>query len=309
MSDRYPERAIHAFDETGVELWRKPTGGNYGPLAPKVAADGTVLMGTGDGFVHALDPHTGNELWNVSAEHLSSDITVYQDGRASYCADNQIVCVDLNTHKVTSNTPLPSDQEFESDPVLGPDGTVYGGGKDGYVHALESGTGIEKWRAQTDGMLRNSPAVATDGTIYAGCIGGSLHAIHPDDGSEKWKFSTGSSILPSPVVGPDGTVFVANSDGMVYAVDPASGRAKWGTRVDDEIRVEPRPADKGLLYVVADNNTVSCLDQATGQSKMHYQAPSYIHNPPACDGQGNFYYGCNNGRLYAVHASALEAQA
>jgi outer membrane protein assembly factor BamB len=306
VSDSYPEKALHAFDaESGVELWRKPMGGERGPFSPDLAPDGSLLVGASDGFLRSLDPTTGNELWNLPTDGFSSGITVYKDGRASFRSGGELICVDLKTHKIASKTPLPRDQEFESDPVLGPDGTVYGGGHDGNVYALESGTGREKWKARTDDMLRNSPTVGPDGTVYAGCIGKAVHAIDPANGSEKWKFPTGHWILPSPVVGPDGTVFAGNSDNLVYAIDPVTGKEKWEFYMGAEIRVAPTPADNGLLYVVTDRNKVICLDQTTGIKMMQYDADSYIHCPPAADGKGNFYFGCNNGRLYAMNVPSI----
>jgi outer membrane protein assembly factor BamB len=305
VSDRYPDKALHGFDPaTGTEMWQRKIG-NDGPHAPLLAPDGSLILGASDGQFRSIDPATGKDLWTLPTNGFHSGITIYEDGRASFLSNGELVCVDLKTHKVASKTPINVSTSFEAEPVLGPDGTVYGGGHDGYVYALESGTGREKWKAKTDGMLRNSPIVGPDGTVYAGCIGKAIHAINPADGSEKWKFPTDHWILPSPVVGPDGTVYAGNSDNFVYAIDPTSGQKKWEFYMGAEVRVAPTPADNGLLYVVTDRNKVLCLDQQSGLKMMEYQADSYIHCPPAADGRGNFYFGCNNGRLYAMNVPSI----
>ncbi|MDQ7822221.1 MAG: PQQ-binding-like beta-propeller repeat protein [Candidatus Eremiobacteraeota bacterium] len=307
VSDRYPDKALHAFDaKTGSELWQKKMGSD-GPPPAVLAPDGSLLLVEDDGCLHALDPATGDDKWKLPIGSSAASITVYEDGRASMRGDGGLIAIDLKNRKITARTPIT--QNFESDPVLGKDGTVYGGGHDGCVYALESGTGKEKWKYKTGDMLRNSPAVGPDGTVYAGCIDKTLHAIDPSTGEGKWEFPTGHWILPTPVVGPDGTVYVGNNDNLLYAVDPVSGQHKWEFYIGGELRVEPVPAENGLLYVVTDRNMVLCLDQQTGVKQMQYHADSYIHCPPACDGEGNFYFGCNNGKLYAMNVPALTMKA
>jgi outer membrane protein assembly factor BamB len=307
VSDSYPDKALHAFDpKTGTEMWKKQIGGGQ-CQAPVLAPDGSLLVVAGDGAIHALDPADGGEKWKIPFGSSGGSLTVYDDGRASLVSDGNALSIDLKSRKITARTPL--SHGFEAPPVIARDGTVYGGGHDGSVYALESGTGKEKWKCETGGMLRNSPTIGPDGTVYAGCIGGTLHAIDPTNGQSKWNFPTGSWMLPSPVIGQDGTVYVGNSDNMLYAVDPVSGKHKWEFYIGGELRVEPVPAENGLLYVVTDRNMVLCLDQESGLKLMQYHADSYVHCPPACDGNGNFFFGCNNGKLYAMNVPSIEQKA
>jgi len=307
VSDSYPDKALHAFEPgTGTEMWKKQIGGGE-CHAPVLASDGSLLVVAGDGAIHALDPADGGEKWKIPLGGEGGQLTVYDDNRASIMSGGNLLSIDLKSRKITARTPI--NQEFEAPPVLGRDGTVYGGGHDGSVYALEPGTGKEKWKCETGGMLRNSPTVGPDGTVYAGCIGKSLVAIDPANGRSKWSFPTSHWILPSPVLGQDGTVYVGNSDNMLYAVDPVSGKHKWEFCIGGELRVEPAPAENGLLYVVTDRNMVFCLDQESGLKLMQYHADSYVHCPPACDGNGNFFFGCNNGKLYAVNVPSIEQKA
>ncbi|GEM_PF-1723122 len=306
VSDSYPDKTLHAFDpQTGAELWKKKIG-TEGPSAPTLAPDGSLLVAADDKQLHALDSATGAEKWSLPVDPISSSITVYDDGRASLRSGSDLLTLDLKSHKIVSRTPLT--HEFESEPILGKDGIVYGGGKDGYVYALEPRTGNEKWKYRTGSMIRNSPAIGPDGTIYAASIDKTLHAIDPSTGAKKWTFPTTHWIMPSPVVGPDSTVYVGNNDNLLYAVDPVSGKHKWEFYIGGELRVEPVPAHNGLLYVVIDKNMILCLDQASGIKLTQYHADSYVACPPACDGNGNFYFGCNNGRLYAMNVPSITRQ-
>jgi len=300
VSERYPEKSLHAFDPvTGMELWKQKYGnGDNGPSAPSIAPDGSLLVAGDDGKLHNVDPATGKDNWSMTV-NIGSGITVYDDDRISFRSGGSMVCLDLKSRKIVSKTPLTGN--FESTPVVARDGTVYGGGHDGRLYALEGGTGREKWNYDTGGMLRNSPTIGPDGTVYAGCIGNSLHAVDPATGQKKWSVDTGGYILESPVIGQDGTVFFGNNDNYVYSIDPATGKENWKFYCGGEIRVAPTPADDGLLYVVTDRNVVLGLDQASGGKAFEYHADSYIHCPPACDGKGNFFFGCNNTKLYAMN--------
>jgi outer membrane protein assembly factor BamB len=303
VSERYPEKSLHAYDPvTGMEIWKQKYA-DEGPQAPALGSDGNLLIAGNDGKLHVGDPSTGKDVWSLPVGGLSSGVTAYDDGRASFSADGKLVCIDLKSRKVISSTPL--SHGFESPPVVGKDGTVYGGGHDGHVYALEPGTGNEKWKYKTGEMIRNSPTVGPDGTVYVASIDKTLHAIDPATGTGKWKFPTNHWIIESPSIGLDGTVYVGNSDNFVYAIDPSTGEKKWEFYVGAEVRVTPTPADDGILYVVTDRNLVIGLDQATGAKAFQYHADSYIHCQPACDGRGSFFFGCNNGKLYAMNVQAV----
>lgn len=307
-SERYPRKALHAYDPaTGTEMWKQNYGdgssNDPGPQGPILGTDGSLIVAAEDNEIHQVDPATGKDKWSIHMEGFQSGITAYDDGRISFRSAGKLICLDMASHKIISQTPL--NHDFESAPIVGKDGTVYGGGKDGYVYALEPNTGNEKWKYKTGDMIRNSPTVGPDGTVYVGSIDKTLHAINPATGEGKWKMPTSHWIIESPTVGPDGTVYVGNSDNYVYAVDPASGQYKWKFYCGAEIRVSPTPAKDGILYVVTDRNVVLGLDQESGGKVWQYQADSYIHCQPACDDKGNFYFGCNNGRLYAMKVPAV----
>jgi outer membrane protein assembly factor BamB len=48
---------------------------------------------------------------------------------------------------------------------VGGDGTIYIGGQDGYVYALDP-AGTLKWEHQTGTVIQTSPAIGPDGTLY-----------------------------------------------------------------------------------------------------------------------------------------------
>ena len=121
-----------------------------------------------------------------------------------------------------------------SSPAIGPDGTVYFGSSDGYLHALHP-DGTPKWSHLVGAPVRSSPAIGIDGTIYVGADDGMLHAFSPE-GTNLWQFPTDDVIFSSPAIGVDRTIYVGSRDDKLHAVDP-QGNPRWNAPSDAKQRL------------------------------------------------------------------------
>jgi alpha-tubulin suppressor-like RCC1 family protein len=112
--------------------------------------------------------------------------------------------------------------------------------------ALDTTTGIEKWRFYTGGPIRFSPA-ATAGKVCVASDDGYLYGVDAATGSQVWKIRGGPSdqlvfgnrrmvsnwpIRGGPLLGSDGLVYFAcgliPSEGVfVYAINPTTGAVVW----------------------------------------------------------------------------------
>ena len=159
-----------------------------------------------------------------------------------------------------------------SSPALGSDGTVYVGSFDGKLHALDPGTGAERWSFPTAAHIYSSPALASDAqgnttAIYIGSADGSVYAVRPD-GSLIWRYETGEPVRSSPVIGraPKGDgkiVYVGSSNGKLYALDAATGAAlvvrhdAGGRRLRDRNDLNGSPAlGKRGVYIGGEHGRV-----------------------------------------------------
>ncbi len=109
-----------------------------------------------------------------------------------------------------------TDDEVESSPAIGSDGTIYIGSFDDKLYAINP-DGTEKWNFKTSNHVFSSPAIGFDGTIYVGSQDNKLYAIKPD-GTEKWNFTAGKYVQSSPAIGSDGTIYVGCHDYKLYAI-------------------------------------------------------------------------------------------
>ncbi|MGD8236943.1 MAG: PQQ-binding-like beta-propeller repeat protein [Armatimonadota bacterium] len=124
-------------------------------------------------------------------------------------------------------------------------GLVFLGGCDGIVHALDTATGKQRWRAYTGGAIRYPPSIA-DGRAFVGSGDGWAYAFEAATGRLLWRFRAApverrmpvyDSLLSTWPVGSGvlvdaGVAYFAagitDYDGThVYALDAATGEIKW----------------------------------------------------------------------------------
>lgn len=138
-------------------------------------------------------------------------------------------------------------------PALGPDGTLYIGGLDKKVYALDSRTGSVKWSSLTDHP--NYCGAAVDGTsmVYIGSSrfmgdSGKIYAFDAQSGEKKWEVQT-SEIAVAPVIGPDGTVYVMD-DWSLFALDPHGGNLIWKIVHGTFQLLPPVVGQDGTIYLM-----------------------------------------------------------
>jgi outer membrane protein assembly factor BamB len=225
---------------------------------------------------------------------------------------------------------FPTGDRIVASPVL-QDKSLYFGGDDGNIYAVDADTGRQIWKRPTGGPVPSTPAVA-NGTVYAASYDGKFYALNAQTGAIKWKFATGGErrfeakgihglepknqtiadqfdvFLSSPVVA-QGAVFFGGGDGNLYALDAASGELKWKFKTGDVVHSSPAYAD-GVLYFGSWDSFFYAVDAATGKEKWRFHGgeDALIHNQvgfqsSAAVVDGVVYVGCRDSNLYALEAT------
>ncbi|MBI3944585.1 MAG: PQQ-binding-like beta-propeller repeat protein [Armatimonadetes bacterium] len=213
-----------------------------------------------------------------------------------------------------------------------PDGaTLYVGGSDGNLHALDSATGQRKWSAgrseragvrlaekdargktmrhfTTAGHIPEAPAVGPDGTIYFGSWDGYLRAASPD-GRIRWSIDLKDRLTSAPALGADGRILISTFEGTLYAVRVVDGRpvvdwqAEANSRYSSPLISSDGKAYVGTMdgrlraYALADGGKAG--DLAPGSSDPSV-LPGWITASPVPGGDGVLYIGGSDGFLRAV---------
>jgi hypothetical protein len=194
---------VYALDlATGATRWTYETlgitlaSGNFGYdrrtiMSSPAVSNGTVYIGARDGFLYALAAETGKLVWKFD-------------------------------HEISWVISSPAVQ----------DSVVYAGTSDGlFVQAVDTRTGLERWRHKTDITVWSSPVISGDLLVY-GDSRGRITALDRWTGADRWSFMTGGGVYGEPV--PAGRRILAGAlDGGVYAIctdDNAVTRVVWAGR-------------------------------------------------------------------------------
>lgn len=184
------------------------------------------------------------------------------------------------------------------------DGTVFVGAENDYVYALDAATGDERWSRITGWYVTSSPTVVDD-NVFVGSHNGYVYALDATTGDEQWAFETGSSVGSSPtVVG--GTVFIGNDDGTVHALDAATGDVQWAFDTGARVRSSPT-VEEGTVFVGSYDDNVYALTAASGNEQWAFETGERVRSSPTVV-DGTVFVGSHDGNVYAMNTATGDEQ-
>ena len=185
---------------------------------------------------------------------------------------------------------------MNASPVVA-DGVAYvpGSGDPGLIHAIDIGTGEQRWSFEPAGYATSAPALV-DGTLYVGTWGKRFYAIDADTGEERWSREIGHLFGRSSPAVVDGTVYVGTAgDGpsvacALLALDAATGETEWQYReFEGREWIESSPAvGDGRVYVVG-GRSLRAVDAETGEEVWIRDGVVHPNMSPAFV-EGRLYY-------------------
>jgi hypothetical protein len=257
---------LRAFGADGSELWvfTAPGGTSLGFFAsPTFGPHGSLYAADiSKAILYALNPDTGAINWQadfssdgivapgstfagrmMAAPAVRSDGIFYlafdaykylyavnPDGSCYWAFDLTDNASGLYEPFGTATTPQLSGYSW-SEPVVGPDGTIYASTDDPYVRAIDA-SGTLKWATRCGTQGGFTLSVGADGLVYACSDDKSMYVIRPD--GTLAAVLNGTGWLSYPVVGRSGSVYVSDSAGILWAFGSSCGpRARDIRRIWD----------------------------------------------------------------------------
>ncbi len=208
----------------------------------------------------------------------------------------------------------------ESAPVV-VDGTVFVGGDDNAVHAVDAETGVNSWVTELSGTITAAPAVAGDTVVVP--AGETLYGFDRETGETEWTVSTARIRTATTVTG--GTAVFGDNDGTVRAVAADTGESRWETTVGGSLSATPavvtadsagHAPDVDTVYVGSvdtaggDGSGLYALSARTGDVRWHADTgpgPESIDVDPAVR-YGSVYAATRGGEVHAVDAETGSQQ-
>ncbi|MBL9136273.1 MAG: PQQ-binding-like beta-propeller repeat protein [Verrucomicrobiales bacterium] len=293
--------------EPGKVKWTFQTGGPVGS-SPALAADGTLVVGSDDGKVYALDGQTGAKKWETTTNDRVRSSPAIGDHGLLYVGsdDGKVYALDLGTGQLRWE--FATGAGVVSSPAVSAWGTVFIGSLDGRLYALDGITGVRQWAFEAGGPVGSSPAIGDDGTVFVGSDDSNLYALDAMTGALKWSFSALGSLRSSPAFGPNGLLYVGSFDGRIYAIDASTGSRLWQFQTGAQVESSPVVSADGTVYVGSSDQSVYALDAKTGVKRWAFDTGNPASASPAVGADGTVYAGSQSGTLYAFEAAREQAR-
>jgi outer membrane protein assembly factor BamB len=154
--------------------------------------------------------------------------------------------------------------------------TLYAGGMDRKVYAVDLTSGEVRWFSRLSGMIVGGVLLSGD-TIFVASSRpeGRVHALSTDKGKRIWRVSVPPVSAPLAMIG--GLLIVETQRGEVLALDPRSGKVRWRRRVGNA-RAPAAAAGNGAL-LVSTTDSLFRLSLADGTVSHRAASPGTVVAP------------------------------
>lgn len=177
------------------------------------------------------------------------------------------------------------------------DGTVYAGGQDGQLHAVDVRSGRKRWSFKAGGPIRTRPTVA-GADLYLQADDGFLYKLAAASGEERWRvrvverpierlpFDNPKSRYDrfgSDVTVAGGRLYLGTHDGRVVAIDPAHGEKAWEFASGDSVLAAPAVEGSRVFFGSFDGY-VYALEAEAGKLVWKQDTKGAVVSTPAVVG-------------------------
>jgi outer membrane protein assembly factor BamB len=310
---------------TGVQ-WKFHTGGLI--ISSPVLANGSVYVGSTDGYLYAVDVDSGKLKWKfetkarvVSSPAVAGGLVYFSsydgwfyavnaaDGKPKWKFNNggerRYAAKHIHGALPAGETmPDPFDCYLSSPAVW--NGAVYFGSGDGNIYALNASTGELKWKFHTGDVVHASPAIS-GGTLFVGSWDSYFYAIDATSGKEQWRFKTGEDPgihnqvgIQSSAAVADGVVYFGCRDSNLYALDAMTGKKRWSFSTKPSWVISSPAILNGKVYfATSDSALFYGLDALAGRQIILLRFKFPFFSSPAIAGN-TVYIGSHDGKLTAI---------
>jgi len=197
-------------------------------------------------------------------------------------------------------------QNISSYPIIGIDGTIFIGSRDGKLYAINP-DGTLKWAYNTGYAVFSTPSIGFDGIVYLKAAD-KLYAIN-SDGTLKWEYNVwGNS---SPTIGFDGTIYVQSGlwdDVKLYALN-RDGSLKWVYDLNPgSTSSSPAINSDGIIYVATGRKVYAIKPDGTLKWSYYLGDLAWVQaSSPLVGSDGTIYVGTVliDNKLYAINSDGI----
>ncbi|MBO9634217.1 MAG: PQQ-binding-like beta-propeller repeat protein [Chitinophagaceae bacterium] len=184
-------------------------------------------------------------------------------------------------------------------------GLLYFGSGDHCLYAIDPGTGKEKWKFRTEGIVHADPVISND-TLFIGSYDGNMYALNAITGNLIWKFkAVGDRYFPlgeiqkGALVTEDAVIF-GSRDFNIYSIDKRTGTGLWNRKEQGSWIIATPLLFKGNIYYgTSDSHAFYASSVADGNTLWKVPIPFRSYST-AVQAGGRLFMTCFDGKLYEL---------
>lgn len=301
----------------GTLVWQADLGTKLNkPFCFPTIAAGAYCMGTEDGNLLALNPVSGEVLWEYTLGAGTLAHAIATDGQTLYIGAEDVnsiprsgrplLAIDAATGKLLWESPT---QAHSLSAAAVAEGDVFFTATDGLLRAVDRQNGALHWSIAHPQWGPTAPLVCGD-LICVGGRGASIMAYDRVTGRQHWQWHA-DAWFAYPLAADTTTLYALAWDGHLYALDLQDGRVRWeatgerakgfttpptatgdgvviGSRLNQEYGGEPK-SGYGLVS----------LDATNGVEQWRCYVDRHIQTPVAV-ADDQVFFATNDSNLYAA---------
>jgi len=273
-------------------------------LSSPVVSGGTVIFGSGDQHVYALDALTGALKWSFTTGDVVHASPAVANGVVFIGSwDRNLYALDVATgaekwRYTTGNDTVIYNQIGIASSAAVSNGRVFVGGRDGHFHVVDAATGRLIWKHDNRmGWTIASPAVRGGIVYFPTSDGTRFKALDAATGEVKINLENLAVSFSSPALVGNLAIY-GTSDGWLNAVDVRSGTMSARFQTDGSKTNGAQYTDSTGRLQTGRMYPDRTLDGMMIGMRAMQTLGSVLSSPVVVDGV--VYFGSTDGHLYAV---------
>ncbi|MDQ7070457.1 MAG: PQQ-binding-like beta-propeller repeat protein [Rhodobacterales bacterium] len=281
--------------------------------------DGKLFVSSGFGLMTALDPASGEILWQQKLQASATGSPTYADGKVFLVAGDSLAwALDADNGRIAwqlSASPDINNVFGGPAPVVAGDKVVFAFGS-GEMQAAIRNTGARQWDSVLSGQRRGyarakvsditGDPVVVGSTLYAGSHSGRLASIDLNSGTRLWTVPEG----PLNPVWPAGdSIFLVSDRNELLRLATRDGARIWGVKLPFFVKDRPKRQKEvfahygpvlagGRLVVASNDGLIRSFDPTSGDLLSTVEIPGGATTNPVIAG-GTLYVVSTKGQLHA----------
>jgi outer membrane protein assembly factor BamB len=268
-----------------------------------IIIDGTVYVGSLNGYLYALGLADGAEKWKFKTELGFYAAPAIRDGLLYIGdAEGRFYCLDAATGDLkwsfATQAEIDSGANFHGDNVLV-------GSQDSHLYCLDAQTGELRWKFGIDDQIRCFPTVVGDRSFVAGCDS-KFHIVDLNTGQQVASVDIEAPTGTAPAVGGDFVYFGTEGE-TVFCINWRSAEVVWKFR-DPKKKMPYRSSaalTADLVVIGGRDKLVRALNRTTGQPRWQFATQSRVDGSPVVVGD-RIFVGSSDGRVYGLDVTTGE---